>query len=568
MTSCKPGEWPSCWADWQRSGICGVVVVVILTALAASGSSQQAHAQYRAGAFIDGRPVFGRRRSSAEIMRLRGRRAAKRYQRRPRVRRRGREVPVKVVFPSVISPDARVPAFGAARPPLPTPNAKSLPSSVQRVTKRRQRRATKRKKVLQIVVSLGRQRMTVYQDGRTIGRSSISSGKAGHRTPTGVFSIIQKRRHHRSNIYSNAPMPFMQRITWSGIALHEGRLPGYAASHGCVRLPRRFARKLFKTTSMRTHVVIARGNPSPRAFSHPNLPGAANLGDVQLAKLITPSNWFRERIRRRLGRMRHRSTQLPVHLASSGAGALPARGPVLRAYDRDVFRLAAMLHFDQSEMIAHRHRVARTRTAEPLRVLVTRRTQRDQIRDVQRRLAVLGYNVGALDGQLGRQTIGLIKHFQRANKLRASGYPDAATRDLLAVRSELPQPSRVTVYVRQGGRQIYSGPIKMVRPDAPIGTHLYTLTDLDNEADTVGAWTAITLQAKGRLPSWSKRVWQQRLPDIEAVDAHDAIGRIIFPAHVRAAIEDRLTPGSSLIIADRGSERETGLATDFVVLTD
>ncbi|MGI9480611.1 MAG: L,D-transpeptidase family protein [Hyphomicrobiaceae bacterium] len=439
---------------------------------------------------------------------------------------------------------------------------------MQRARLRKMQRAANRHKVMQIVVSLGRQRMTVYQDRKTVARSSISSGKVGHRTPKGVFSIIQKRRYHRSNIYSGAPMPFMQRITWSGIALHEGRLPGYAASHGCVRLPRQFARKLFKTTKMRTHVVIARDNPIPRAFSHPNLPGVSDLKNVQLAKLITPSNWFREWIRRRLERTRTRKRQLPVHLISSAGGGVPAREMRPTPYDKDVFNLAAMLHFDQSEMIAHRHRVTRTRSTEPLRVLVTRRTQRDRIRDVQRRLAVLGYDVGELDGRLGRQTIALIKSFQRDNRLRPTGVPDSVTRDLLDTRAELPRPSAALVYVRQGGRQIYAGPIEIAQPDEPIGTHLYTLLDLDTEADLPGAWTAMTLQAKGRLPAWSKRLWQQRVAEIESVSADAAIGRIVFPVHVRAAIEDRLTPGSSLIIADRGSERETGLATDFVVLTD
>jgi len=519
-----------------------------------------AHAQYRAGAFIDGQPVFGRRPASGDFMRLRGRRAVKRRQRRSRSRRQRRPRLVQTALP--VLPAERDLRADAAPPPLPTLNAKLAVSDAQRARLRKQQRLAKRKKVMQIVVSLGRQRMTVYQDTRTISRSGISSGKAGHQTPTGIFSIIQKRRHHRSNIYSNAPMPFMQRITWSGIALHEGRLPGYAASHGCVRLPGRFARKLFKTTKMRTHVVIARGNPIPRAFSHPNLPGVSDLGDVQLARLVTPSDWFRARIRRRQTRT------LPVHLVSSVGHGLPAQSARLRADDADIFKLAAMLHYDQSELVAHRQRVTRTRSSAPLRVLVTRRTQRDQIRDVQRRLAVLGYDVGGLDGQLGRQTIALIKSFQQANKLRATGHPDVATRDLLDVRSALPRPSAATVYVRQGGRQIYTGPIALARPDEPVGTHLYTLIDLDEEDGDAGTWTAMTLQAKGRLPSWSTRSWKKRLAQVEAVDAHQAIGRITFPAHVRATIEDRLTPGSSLIIADRGSERETGLSTDFVVLTD
>ena len=92
-----------------------------------------------------------------------------------------------------------------------------------------------------------------------------------HPTPTGVFSVIQKNRHHRSNIYSGAPMPFMQRITWSGIAMHQGALPGRPASHGCIRLPQDFAQTLWKRTKLGARVIVARDEVEPYAFSHPKL---------------------------------------------------------------------------------------------------------------------------------------------------------------------------------------------------------------------------------------------------------------------------------------------------------
>lgn len=97
-----------------------------------------------------------------------------------------------------------------------------------------------------IVVSLPEQRAHVYRNGIRTGVATISSGKPGNETPTGVFPILQKSRDHRSNLYNNAPMPFMQRLTWDGIALHAGRIPGYPASHGCVRLPKAFAEQLFR----------------------------------------------------------------------------------------------------------------------------------------------------------------------------------------------------------------------------------------------------------------------------------------------------------------------------------
>jgi lipoprotein-anchoring transpeptidase ErfK/SrfK len=108
-----------------------------------------------------------------------------------------------------------------------------------------------------VIVSLSEQRVHVYRNGIRIAVSTCSTGKPGHETPVGVFTVLQKDRHHHSNLYNNAPMPNMQRLTWGGIALHAGHLPGYPASHGCVRLPMEFSRLLFNTTSMggRVHIV-------------------------------------------------------------------------------------------------------------------------------------------------------------------------------------------------------------------------------------------------------------------------------------------------------------------------
>ena len=108
-----------------------------------------------------------------------------------------------------------------------------------------------------VIVSLPEQRAHVYRNGLRIGVSTVSTGKPGHDTPTGVFPILQKRVEHYSTLYDDAPMPYMQRLTWDGVALHAGRIPGYPASHGCVRLPREFAELLFDATSHGTTVVVA-----------------------------------------------------------------------------------------------------------------------------------------------------------------------------------------------------------------------------------------------------------------------------------------------------------------------
>jgi L,D-transpeptidase catalytic domain len=121
------------------------------------------------------------------------------------------------------------------------------------------------------IVSLPVQRCSVYRNGVLIGVSTVSTGKAGHRTPTGVFTVLQKHIDHKSNLYNSAPMPYMQRLTWTGIAMHAGNLPGYPASHGCVRMPLAFAKLLYKASPMGMTVVITDLEELPRVAPTPDL---------------------------------------------------------------------------------------------------------------------------------------------------------------------------------------------------------------------------------------------------------------------------------------------------------
>jgi hypothetical protein len=127
-----------------------------------------------------------------------------------------------------------------------------------------------------IVVDLMAQRAHIYRDGVEIGVTTISSGRRGYETPAGIFTILQKAKVHRSRKYDDAPMPNMQRLTWGGIALHGGRVPGHPASHGCVRLPMSFSATLFKETSLGTTVIITQGSPSAEALAERGLA----LGDA------------------------------------------------------------------------------------------------------------------------------------------------------------------------------------------------------------------------------------------------------------------------------------------------
>jgi lipoprotein-anchoring transpeptidase ErfK/SrfK len=136
-----------------------------------------------------------------------------------------------------------------------------------------------------VLVSVPQQTMHVYRNGILIGRSSVSTGTKGHSTPGGVFSILEKKQTHHSKTYDNAPMPYMQRLTWSGIAMHSGQLPGYPASHGCIRLPYDFSQLLFKATANGGTVVVGDGKtPTPHFASNPGL-------------LLAPKNFSPEMVR-------------------------------------------------------------------------------------------------------------------------------------------------------------------------------------------------------------------------------------------------------------------------------
>jgi len=136
-----------------------------------------------------------------------------------------------------------------------------------------------------IIVSVPEQTLYVYRNGVRIGRSTVSTGKSGHATPTGVFTILEKEVHHRSNLYHGASMPYMERVTWGGVALHAGQLPGYPASHGCVRLPVDFAEKLYTVTQKGTTVIVADDRSAPRETIHPGLLFSGTTGQINAPAL-------------------------------------------------------------------------------------------------------------------------------------------------------------------------------------------------------------------------------------------------------------------------------------------
>jgi hypothetical protein len=162
-----------------------------------------------------------------------------------------------------------------------------------------------------VLVSVPEQTMHVYRNGIRIGRSSISTGSKGNATPGGVFSILEKKQEHYSKKYDNAPMPNMQRLTWTGIAMHSGNLPGYPASHGCIRMPFDFSQLLFRETSNGGTVVLGDGKtPVPHFASNPGLMLAPKDFTPQMLRPLANNDYDRNP---------ERSPTGPVTIVVSGA---------------------------------------------------------------------------------------------------------------------------------------------------------------------------------------------------------------------------------------------------------
>ena len=284
-----------------------------------------------------------------------------------------------------------------------------------------------------LVVSLRHQKLDVYRGTRLIETTEISSGMADHETKAGVFSILEKRRYHHSNMYSNAPMPWMQRLTRSGTALHGGDVPGYPASHGCIRLPLSFATKLFHMTERGMNVVVTDDQIAPVRIDHPNLPQPVSA----FADISPPQ-------------------------ASLEAG---------------------------NDSV-----VTDARSAPPLRILVTRRTLRDRLISLQYTLAEMGYLARQnFTGIIGRQTRAAISSFQRANNRPETG---ALTKDLAAAIYQAAgkeEPPAGHLFVRQGHRRLFDAPIAFNDPDRSLGTHVLTRMNRSPGEGEI-AWLAMSLE--------------------------------------------------------------------------
>ena len=395
------------------------------------------------------------------------------------------------------------------------------------------------------IVSLHSQRITVYDADGWILRAAVSSGQAGRETPAGIFSIIQKDAEHHSNLYDDAYMPHMQRLTWSGIALHGGLLPGHPASHGCVRLPFDFAARLFDLTKLGMRVIVAPSDVAPAAIEHPTLfqpkPNAREAPAARVAqaeeaakkadqaRLATLTAW-REVAQatiplRRMQNLKAREEQqlADAEQAISSADLTDAKGLAEEAKARATAKVAEL----EAQLVA----------AEA---------------DLQpKRKAVVVARADAAAAEAARVAA-----------VEAAGNAEHALEPVSVFISRDTQ----RLYVRQAFQPILDIPVTIRDPELPIGTHVFTAVE---RADRRGMqWNVVSVVGG----SSNIGTFEMHGPtrghgeEMDLFDAKAALDRIVIPADTVDRIREMVSPRSSLIISDEGPSSETGRGTEFVII--
>jgi len=398
------------------------------------------------------------------------------------------------------------------------------------------------------VVSLRDQQITVYDDKGWIMRARVSSGQKGRETPAGIFSVLQKDADHYSNMYDDAYMPHMQRLTWSGIALHGGVLPGYPASHGCVRMPYEFAGRLFDMTKLGLRVIVAPRDTVPITIDHPALfqPKTGAAAAAATAATAAAEEATRKGDRARL-----------VSIAAYREWA-QAMAPVRKL---QIVKLKA-----EWELSVADRAIASAPSPEA----------KQQSEDVKAKLSA---QIGELQTELAARKAELQPKLDAVTSAReavtaaereqvlAEEAARKAVRDLAPVSVFISRKTQ-RLYVRQAFQPILDVPVTIQDADRPMGTHIFTSME---RTSTGIRWSAVSL-VDGRSETSTRhlnapvRSADRAVAMIGSEGAKAALERIVIPQDIRDFIEERISPPSSLIISDEPLSSETGTQTEFVVL--
>ena len=399
------------------------------------------------------------------------------------------------------------------------------------------------------IVSLRDQRVTIYDAAGWILRAPVSSGQKGRETPAGIFSVIQKEAEHYSNLYDDAYMPHMQRLTWSGIAIHGGPLPGYAASHGCVRMPYDFAERLFELTRLGMRVIVAPTDVSPAEIAHKALftpkPGADALAAARAAEA--------DEAAKKAAQARHAAV-MAAREAAQAKMALRVAENLKRRVEEQLTAAEKALSSAISDKQKERAADAKAKAAARLEQLEAQWTTANA--ELQPKLDAVAPAREAAES---------------AEAARAAA--TASARELArALQPVSVFISRKTqrLYVRRAFEPILETAVTILEPERPLGTHVFTAIERTN-GDTGMRWSVVSLDdGRPHGDVVEGRAGASESPKLDSVakepgDAKAALDRVVIPQEVYRLAET-VSPRSSLIISDEELSPETGKGTDFVVL--
>jgi len=428
---------------------------------------------------------------------------------------------------------------------------------------------------LQMVVSIGHQHVTLYANGVRVAQSRVSTGTASHPTPTGVFSVIEKDRWHRSNLYGNAPMFYMQRLTWSGVAMHEGILPGFAASHGCIRMPSDFASRLWVTTRLGVRVIVARNDPAPYEFEHPSLFNPAQKPLTAQISELPPTEGLRPTIA-----ASEAPTGSRIKLAQAAANG--NAGPIASAVDQPPTPAspAPVRAPEDAPAMDQSIEASPPPAASPIEIESTASTPApaapkaaDASSPVVPEAPALGVATAAAESPATSEPEKREPGGAEPNKpvppRNRAGEPVKPAGQVAVFVSKREKK----IFVRQGFIPLFDMPVEIADPDQPLGTHVFTAMEI-LDGGTRMRWNAISMPPETRATDGKKRKAGKKsepAPPPAVVKApstaSEALDRIKIPPEAIDRISELLIPGSSLVVSDSGLGRETGRYTEFIVLT-
>jgi L,D-transpeptidase catalytic domain len=400
----------------------------------------------------------------------------------------------------------------------------------------------------------------------------------------GVFSVIQKNKMHRSNIYSGAPMPFMQRITWSGVALHAGVLPGYPASHGCIRMPMAFAVKMWNWTRMGARVIVSPGQMSPQKFSHPLL--ASLRVPPQPAASLEPQTNAGDKADK--GTANTAATEAkPVETKTASADGVPElRSSVGHTVMSDVTtgyapaREEAPASADNTETTAKPETkpaeaadAAKPEAGDAAQPANTEAKPVDAAETPKSELAKTSDAPAAAPAQAA--TTDVKKDETRVADPAPVAKPEAPKRAGQIAVFISRKDSKL--YVRQNFAPLFEVPVTIAASDRPLGTHVFT-AEIDKADSNALHWSVVSLPVSVRSAAREddgRVTGRQRgaavipvavKPVVPPDSPAEALDRVSIPADTIARINEMLTSGGSIIVSDQGiNQGETGEGTDFIV---